>query len=95
MFSSADTLSAPPITDPTVEGAQRLFIHVIWQAVEDHSTPSWRHEVDAFFAGPAFASYCAMLGWNHHWARRQIERFVATRRRRAGAIASRGAQYEI
>ena len=80
MFTSADKLAAAPITDPTVEGAQRLFIHVIRQALEDHGTPSWRNEVDAFFSGPAFASYCALLGWNRDWARSRIQRVVAKRR---------------
>ena len=83
MFSSADKLSAPPINDPTVEAAQLLFIHVIFQAVEDHDTPTWRNEVEAFFSGSVFARYCALLGWNQDWARRRIQRFVAQ-----GALAA-------
>lgn len=77
MFRSADKLSAPPVGDPTTEGAQLLFIRVICQAVEDHRRPSWRAEVDAFFSGPVFARYCGLLGWNRDWARRRIQRFVA------------------
>jgi hypothetical protein len=76
MFNSADKLSAPPINDPTVEGVQLLFFRVICQAVEDHATPTGRHEVEAFFSGSAFARYCALLGWNHDWARRQLRRSV-------------------
>lgn len=95
MFCSADKLSAPPITDPTTEGAQLLFVRVIGQALEDHDTPSRRREVDAFFSGPAFAWYCAMLGWNHDWARRRIQSSMIRGRqpRRKGTI--RQAQYEV
>ena len=95
MFTSADKLAAAPITDPTVEGAHRLFIHVIRQALEDHGTPSWRNDVDAFFSGSAFASYCALLGWNRDWARSRIQRFVAKRRPAARAIEICRAQYEV
>ena len=94
MFSSADKLAAPPITDPTVEAARLLFVHVICQAVDDHAAPGWRNEVDAFFSGPTFASYCALLGWNHDWARRRIQHFV-----RAAGSSSRAqnqwTQYEV
>jgi hypothetical protein len=64
MFRSADQPSARPISHPLVEGATLLVARVISQAVEDHGVPAWRDEVDAFFAGPAFARYCALLGWN-------------------------------
>lgn len=73
MFRSADRLSAPPITDPTLEGAKLLFARVICQAVEDHCVPAWRDEVDAFFSGPAFARYCALLGWHHQIRQTQYE----------------------
>jgi hypothetical protein len=93
VFSSADKLSAPPIGDPTAEGAQLLFIHVICQAVEDHGTPTWRHEVEAFFSGTAFARYCALLGWNQDWARRRIQGFVAKRRSSVGELEAGKAEY--
>ena len=95
MFSSADTLAAPPITDPTVEGAHRLFLNVICQAIADYGSPSWRHDVDAFFAGPAFAGYCVLLGWNHDSARRRVQGFVAKRRPAAIAVEMRRPQYEV
>ena len=82
MFSSADKLIAPQLGDPTVEAAQVLFIRVIRQAVEDHGSPTWRAEVDAFFRGPAFARYCGLLGWNREWAQRRIERFITSGTRR-------------
>jgi hypothetical protein len=77
------------------EGAQRLLIHVIGQAIEDFDMTTWRHEVDAFFCGPAFARYCVLLGWNEDWARRRIQRFVAKRRpvRRGGRYAP--PEYEV
>jgi hypothetical protein len=83
MFTSAHKLTAPSITDATTEGAQLLFIHVICQAVEDHSQSAWHNEVDAFFSGPIFARYCAMLGWNPDWARHRIQGYVARRQERA------------
>ncbi len=83
MFSSAHKLAAPSITDATTEGAQLLFIRVICQAVEDHSQSAWRNEVDAFFSGPMFARYCALLGWNPDWARHRIQGYVARRQARA------------
>ena len=76
MFKSADKLIAPTVGDPTTEAAQFLFIRVICQAIEDHGTPTRRAEVDAFFSGPDFARYCALLGWNRDWARHRIQRFV-------------------
>lgn len=78
MFSSADKLTAPQLGDPTVDAAQLLFLRVIGQAVEDHDSPTWRAEVDAFFSGPAFARYCGLLGWNREWARRRIQRFITS-----------------
>ncbi len=95
MLSSADKLSAPPITDPTSEALQLLLIHVIGQAVEDHRRPTWRTEVDAFFSGPAFARYCALLGWNHDWARRRIQRYVAQGRLRARERETPLARYTV
>jgi hypothetical protein len=95
MFSSADKLTAPPIIDPTIEGAERLFIRVIGQALEDHETPSRRREVDAFFSGPAFARYCAMLGWNRDWARRRIQSSMIRGRQPRRKATIRGAQYEV
>jgi hypothetical protein len=93
MIYSADKLPAPPIDDPTPEGAKRLFMQVICQAVEDHGVPVWRDEVDAFFSGPAFARYCGLLGWNDEWARRRIQRLVAPRPP-AREGETRPAQYE-
>lgn len=61
MFRSADQPSAPPIGDPLLAGTKLLVARVISQAVEDHGVPAWRDEVDAFFSGPAFARYCALL----------------------------------
>jgi hypothetical protein len=47
-----------------MEGTKLLLMQVICQALEDHRAPAWRDEVDAFFAGPAFAQYCGLLGWS-------------------------------
>jgi hypothetical protein len=80
MFSPDVKPSPPPIRESNPAGAQLLLIHVISQAVEDHGMGAWRHEVDAFFLGPAFARYCVLLGWNEDWARRRIQSFVAQRR---------------
>jgi len=81
MLSLDDRLSTPPRNDPTPDGAQVLLIHVIGQAITDHGAMAWRDEVDAFFCGPAFARYCALLGWNEDWARRRIQRFVRSLKR--------------
>jgi hypothetical protein len=81
MRSSDHTLSTTPSNHPTPEGAHVLLIHVIGQAITDHGAKAWRDEVDAFFCGPAFARYCALLGWNEDWARRRIQCFVSSLRR--------------
>jgi len=81
MLSLDDRLSTPPSNDPAPDGAQVLLIHVIGQAITDHGARAWRDEVDAFFCGPAFARYCALLGWNEDWARRRIQRFVRSLKR--------------
>ena len=80
MFTSAHTLSAPATSDPTVEGARRLFARVIRQALDDHAAPTRRDEVDAFFGGPVFARYCALLGWDDDEGRRRVQAHVARRR---------------
>ena len=66
-------------TDPMAEGAKRLFAGVICQAVDDHLVPTWRDEVDAFFAGPAFARYCGLLGWSDAGAQRRVQGLIARR----------------
>jgi hypothetical protein len=81
MLSLDDRLSTPPRSDPTPDGTHVLLIHVIGQAITDHGAMAWRDEVDAFFCGPAFARYCALLGWNEDWARRRIQRFVRSPKR--------------
>jgi hypothetical protein len=81
MLSLDDRLSTPPANDRAPDGAQVLLIHVIGQAITDHGARAWRDEVDAFFCGPAFARYCALLGWNEDWARRRIQRFVRSPKR--------------
>jgi hypothetical protein len=81
MLSLDDRLSTPPSNDPAPDGAQVLLIHVISQAIADHGARAWRDEVDAFFCGPAFARYCALLGWNEDWARHRIQRYVSSPRR--------------
>jgi hypothetical protein len=79
MFTSADVRPAPTTADPTTEGAKRLFERVICQAVDDGGVPTWRDDVEAFFAGPAFARYCALLGWSKAGAWRRVEGLITQR----------------
>jgi hypothetical protein len=95
MLRSDEQLATPPLREPAPEGAQILLIHVIGQAIEDFGIATWRHEVDAFFCGPAFGRYCVLLGWNEDWARRRIQRFVAGRRQAGGNGRPGSAQYEV
>jgi hypothetical protein len=83
MVTSADARPASATSDPATEAAKRLFERVIYQAVDDGGVPTWRDDVEAFFAGPAFARYCALLGWSKAGAWRRVEGLI-TRRPPAG-----------
>jgi hypothetical protein len=72
MFMSADSLTAPTITDSSTTPLKSLLVGVISQAVADRALARWQADVEAFFSGPAFARYCGLLGWNEQWVRRHI-----------------------
>ena len=72
MFTSADRLTAPTITDSSNEPHKSLLVRVIGQAIDDLPSSRWQHDVEAFFQGPVFRRYCLILGWNQEWVRGRI-----------------------
>lgn len=72
MFTSADRLAAPSVSDSSVVPFKALLAGVIDQAIADLTSSRWHEDVDAFFSGPAFGRYCTLLGWNQEWVRSHI-----------------------
>jgi hypothetical protein len=72
MLTSADNLTAPSISDCSADPFKALLVRVIGQAIEDRGQSRWQRDADRFFAGPAFARYCLLLGWNQEWVSRRL-----------------------